>query len=172
MRIADITMEALLKKGGLANEQEIAALKKEAETSRRPLQELVIQEELIKEIDLTEAYGKYIDIPFVHIESTDIPSEVLYKIPERIARQYNAVLFQIDESGVHHLAMDDPDDVQAVSFIEKQLGSNLKIHIATRDNILACLENYTGDVNEKLNDVIDTQRENDADKAVYRKRNR
>ena len=57
--------------------------------------------------------------------------------------------------------MDDPDDVQATNFIEKQVGGNIRIYIASHDNILQCLENYRGDVNQELNEVIDVQREDD-----------
>ncbi|HEY1085687.1 MAG TPA: GspE/PulE family protein [Candidatus Saccharimonadales bacterium] len=155
-------MEKLLLDGGKTSVEQVTALKEEAARSRRPLQAIVVQKEIMNELDLTKAYAAYTDIPYIEINPTDIPSETLEKIPERIARQYNAVLFKIDEDGLLHLAMDDPDDVQAVNFIEKQIGDNVKIYIATHDNILACLENYSGDVNEKLNDVIDVQREDDA----------
>ena len=57
--------------------------------------------------------------------------------------------------------MDDPDDVQAVSFIEKEIGENVKIYIAPHQNILTCLENYRGDVGAELKEVIDIQREDD-----------
>src|SRR5690606_25135979 len=60
------------------------------------------------------------------------------------------------ENGVAHLAMDDPDDVQAVSFIQKEIGENIKLYVATHENILACLQNYRGDVSEELGKVIDT----------------
>jgi type IV pilus assembly protein PilB len=70
-----------------------------------------------------------------------------------------AVLFKVDEDGVHHLAMEDPDDVQAVNFIQKEIGTNSRIYIASRDNILSVLDMYRGDVNKELNEVIDVQRE-------------
>ncbi|HPQ82694.1 MAG TPA: GspE/PulE family protein, partial [Candidatus Saccharimonas sp.] len=104
---------------------------------------------------------EYAELPFIELDPPDIPTESLEKIPERIARQYNAVVFKIDEEGTIHLAMDDPDDVQAVSFIEKEIGTNTKIYIAPHENILLCLENYRGDVNKELNEVIDIQREDD-----------
>lgn len=162
MRIADTTMEALLKKGGTLTDEQLTELLEQAARSRRPLQEVALQKELIKEPALAEIYAEYINVPFITVEPKDIPSDVLTKIPERIARQYNAVLFKIDEDGTQHLAMDDPDDIQAVNFIEKQIGTNVKVYLATRDNILTCLENYSGDVDKKLNDVIDVQREDDA----------
>ena len=161
MRIADVTMEKLLEQGGKTSPEQLASLKEEAARSRRPLQDLVIQKEVLSEVDLTKAYADYAGIPFIELNPADIPNEVLNKIPERIARQYNAVLFKVDEDGTQHLAMDDPDDVQAVNFIEKRIGENTKLYIATHDNILACLENYAGDVGEKLEDVIDVQREDE-----------
>ena len=70
-----------------------------------------------------------------------------------------AALFTVDEDGIYHLAMEDPDDIQAVNFIQKEIGTNSKIYIATKDNILTVLDMYRGDVNKELNEVIDVQRE-------------
>ena len=166
MRISDITIEKLLERSGVATPEQIEILKEEASRSRRPLQDLVIQNELIDEKELTKAYASYADIPFVEIEPRDIPQDVLNRIPERIARQYNVVLFKIDEDGLMHLAMDDPDDIQAVDFIQKQIGENTKVYLATRNNILTALENYRGDVNKELNQVIDVQREDTGEKQI------
>lgn len=161
MRIQDDTLVKLLEQGGVATETQLAPLKEEAARQSRPLQDVVIEAKLITEVDLTKRFAEYADIPYIEIDPRDIPTEVLNRIPERIARQYNAVIFKIDEDGLVHLAMDDPDDIQATSFIEKEIGENTKIYIAPHDNILLCLENYRGDVNEELNQVIDIQREDD-----------
>lgn len=166
MRISDVTIEKLLERSGVATLEQVDVLKEEAARSRRPLQDLVVQNGLIDEKSLTKDFAKYAQIPFVEIDPAQIPRDVLNKIPERIARQYNAVLFQIDPDGLMHLAMDDPDDVQAVDFIQKEIGENTKIYLATRDNILACLENYRGDVNQELKEVIDIQREDNGEKQT------
>jgi len=161
MRIADVTIEKLLVEGGKATPEQISELKQAADSSHKPLQSLAVENKLLTAVELTKLFAAQAHIPFVEIDPRDIPSEVLNKIPERIAVQYRAVLFKIDDDGLMHLAMDDPDDVQALDFIQKEIGENTKIYIATRDNILACLENYRGDVNEQLKDVIDIQREDD-----------
>ena len=163
MRISDVTIEKLLARSGVATKEQIETIKEEGVRSRRPLQDIVINNQLMTEQTLAQTFGDYAHIPYIEIKPDDIKPEVLNRIPERIARQYNAVLFSIDEDGAMNLAMDDPDDVQAVSFIQKEIGENTKIYIATRSNILACLENYRGDVNEELNEVIDIQREDQAD---------
>ena len=163
MRISDVTIEKLLERSGVATQEQVNALKEEAGRSRRPLQELLLQHEIVDEKTLAEEFAEYANIPFIEVDPKSIPGDVLTQIPERIARQYNAILFKIDEDGLHHLAMDDPDDIQAVSFIQKEIGENTKVYLATSANILTCLENYRGDVNEELNEVIDIQREDSGD---------
>lgn len=165
MRISDAIVEKLLADYGTPMEQ-INTLREEGIRSRRSLQSLVIQNKLMDETTLTKTYANYAGIPFVEIDPKAILQDTLLKIPERIARQYSAVLFKIDEDGLMHLAMDDPDDVQAFNFIQKQIGENVKLYIATRSNILDCLENYRGDVTKELNQVIDVQREDSGEGQI------
>ena len=161
MRILNNTLVKILTRNNIATEETLKPLIEEAERSSRPLQDIVLDSKLVSETDLTKLFAQYADIPYIEVDPRNIPSEVLNRIPERIARQYNAVVFQIDEDGTMHLAMDDPDDVLATNFIEKEIGSNTKIYIAPHSTILQCLENYRGDVNQELNEVIDVQREDD-----------
>ena len=161
MQIADVTVSKRLEQGGKTSPDSLEKKKKEAEDSKRSLQKLVLEKGIMTEAELTKAFATETGTPFIELKPNDIPPEVLAKIPEKIARQYNAVLFQIDDDGTMHLAMDDPDDVQAVNFIQKQIGTNTKIYIASHDTILNCLENYAGDVGEKLSDAIDIQTEDD-----------
>ncbi len=162
MRILDDTLATLLTSHNLATEEQLAPLREEAARSSQSLQDVVLAGKIIDEAGLTKLYAEYIDVPYIEINPQDIPTDTLNRIPERIARQYNAVIFKIDEAdGTIHLALDDPDDIQATSFIEKEIGSNTKTYIASHSNILQCLENYRGDVNEELNQVIDIQRDDD-----------
>lgn len=158
MRISDITLEKLLGRANLVTPERLTTLKEEAERSKRPLQDIVLEQKISDEKTLVKAFSEYTDIPYIEIEPRKVPFDVLQLIPERVARQYMAVLFKVDETGVHHLAMEDPDDVQAINFIQKEIGTNSRIYIATKDNILAILDAYRGDVNEELNEVIEFQR--------------
>lgn len=157
MHISDGIFEKLLLKTNRFSDDDIAALKKESATSHRSLQQVVIKKELIDGPSLTKLFAAYTGIPYVELDPSQIPSDILNKIPEHIARQYNAVLFQVDADGVQHLAMEDPDDVQAVDFIQKQIGQKIKTYIASHDNIQAVLENYHGDAGKELSDVISIQ---------------
>jgi type IV pilus assembly protein PilB len=158
MRISDSIIEKLLSQAGLATPEQISILKTEAEKIHRPIHELVIDRQMTDEKSLTQAYAAYSQIEYVEIDPKEVSLDILNRIPERIARQYNAVIYKVDEDGTQHLAMEDPDDIQAVNFLQKQLGENLKIAIATKDNIASVLENYRGDVDKELAEAIDVQR--------------
>ena len=163
MRISDQTIESILKEGGVIDESQLADLKLLAERSKQTLQEAIIEQKVLSEEDLTKLISDYIGVPFVRIEPKDIPEEVLKRIPEHIARQYNVVLFEKNDDESLSLAMEDPDDVQALNFIQKEIGYNTKVFLATRSNILECLDNYRGNIDAELDEVIAVQKDSSAD---------
>jgi len=166
MRVSDNLIEKILQQGGFVSESKLANLKAEAERTEQTMQELVINQKILSDLQLTQAISEQIGVPFVAVEPKDIPDEVLKKIPEHIARQYNVVLFAEDEDGVLSLAMEDPDDVQALNFIQKEVGYNLRVFLATKHNILDCLENYRGDVDQELSEVIAIQQDSQGESQV------
>jgi type IV pilus assembly protein PilB len=159
MRISDTILETLLGRAKLVTPEQLATFKYEAARSKRPLYQIVIEQKIADEKTLVQAFSAYADVPYIELSPQTVPPQVLKLIPERVARQYMAVLFKVDEDGVHHLAMEDPDDVQAVNFIQKEIGTNSKIYIATKENIISVLDMYRDDVNKELNEVIEVQRE-------------
>lgn len=152
----------MLKQGGIASNEQLTTLIAAADQSNRPLRDVVLEQKITDEISLVKLFATYADIPYIELVPQDIPTDALTRIPERIARQYKAVVFKVDDNRVVHIAMEDPEDVQAISFISKEIGTSYRIYIATEQNILDCLELYRGDVNKELNDVIDVQREDDS----------
>jgi type IV pilus assembly protein PilB len=154
MRISDALVEKLLTDAGKVTAEQLKDLREQKEAQKKPLQDLVIQNNIASEKDLTKLYADEIDIPFVELNAKEIKHEVLRLVPERIARQYNAVLFGVEEDGANLLAMDDPDDIQAVNFLQKQLGGQIKVHVATSTNIQAALDQYRGNIGNELTKVI------------------
>ena len=154
MHIADGTLEKLLRESKKISNEDIAALKEESARSNRSMQDVAIEKRLIDDITLTKLLADDTGVPYIEIDARQIPSDILQKIPERIARQYNMVLFRVDSDGMHHLAMEDPDDVQAVDFIKKQIGQKIRTYIAPHDNIQTALSGYRGNAAEELSQVF------------------
>src|SRR4051812_17583423 len=154
MRISDSLVLDLLKESHKVNPEQLRTLQDQQRTQRKTLQDVVLQNNTLSEKELTQLYAAKIEVPFVEINPKMLRREVLNLIPEHIARQYTSVLFDVQPNGAKLLAMEDPDDVQAYNFLQKQLGSNIHVFIATRSNILAALDQYRGNIGSELTQVI------------------
>lgn len=159
MRIADSLVEKLLSKSNQLTREQLADLRQQEVAEKKPLQDLVIKNDLLSEKDLTKLYAEEIEVPFVELNAKEIKHDTLKLLPERIARQYHAVVFDVGEDGIKQVAMEDPDDIQALNFLQKQLGNSLKVHITTSSLLQAALDQYRGNISSELTKVI-------ADEAV------
>jgi type IV pilus assembly protein PilB len=153
MHISDTHVETLLDKSGLATPDQLKALRAQETTKNKSLQDIVIASGLTNEKDLTKLYAAEVDVPFIELNPKEIPRDTLQLLPERIARQYETVVFG-SEGHVKLVAMSDPDDVQALNFLQKQLGT-MRVHIATESQIQAALDVYRGtNIAGELTEVI------------------
>lgn len=154
MRIDDSLLEKFLLDGKRATKDKIAELSKQAKDEKKSLQELVTGNNLISEKDLTKLYADEIEVPLIELNPQEIKHDNLKLLPERIARQYGAVVFDIDKKGVKQVAMEDPDDIQALNFLHKQLGSDLKVFIAPASQLQTALDQYRDNISSELTKVI------------------
>lgn len=155
MQLSDSVIESLLSKSGLVTADQLTELREKEAAENESLQQVVLESGSISEKDLTKLYAAEVDVPFTEIIPKKIKKEALQLLPERIARQYNALVFDVDENGDKQLAIADPDDVQALNFLKKQLGSNVKVYVAPDSQIQLALDAYQGDnVSSELTQVI------------------
>lgn len=162
MRISDELVEKFLQRTSKITIEELATLRQQAVDGKQPLQELAIKSNFITEKDLTKLYAKEIDVPFIDLNVKDIPVEVLQQIPEKLANQYRVVVFGSEANEIKQLAMEDPDDIEAVNLLQKQLGSEIKIYLATKTNIQTALDRYRGNIGNELTKVIGKEDGEDA----------
>jgi type IV pilus assembly protein PilB len=154
MRISDAELQKLLAGSGKVSPAAIAEAVKASSQSGEPLFQVVTKRKLISEKTLVELYGRSIGVPFVSLGELKIPRPILTKIPERIAAKYQVVVFAQDPGDGYRLAMADPEDLQALDFIKKQIGSDLKIYVALPNEILAVIDQYKGSLDTEINKAI------------------
>lgn len=154
MHITDVAVDNLLETSNLVTKDQLVALHEKAAAEDKSLQDVILEDGTVSEKDLTKLYAAEIDVPFVELNPKDINRESLELLPERIAHQYKAIVFDQDENKTALVAMSDPDDVQALNFLKKQLGNNLRIYIATDSQVQTALDTYRGDVSGELTEVI------------------
>jgi len=146
MRVSDDLVEKLLTSTGKFSEEQLKSLREQEKNDKKPLQDVVVSTNTLSEKELTKLYAEEIDVPFIELNPKELHKDILKLVPERVAKQYRAVAFDVDEDGVVFVAMEDPDDVPAISFLQKQLGQPVRVHIATSSTIQSALDQY-GDTN-------------------------
>ena len=147
-------LEKFLLDGKKADKEKVAELRKQAKDRRRALQEFGVSGNLLSEKELTKLYADEIEVPFVELNPAEIKHDNLQLLSERIARQYGAVVFDTDKDGVKQVAMEDPDDIQALNFLHKELGSDLKVFITPSSQLQAALDQYRDNISNELTKVI------------------
>jgi len=162
-RIANSLVERLLKESGKVSAEQLVELTKQAAKEKKTLRDVAIKNSVISEKELTKLYADAIEVPLLELSAKDIKKETLNLLPERIARQYHAVVFDIDENNTKLVAMEDPDDIQALNFLQKQLGNNIRVYIITESQMQSALNQYVenGQLGSELTKVISGQDEGD-----------
>lgn len=169
MRVSDSLVVKLLKSTGKFTDDQLNALRLQEKNDKRPLQDVVVSTNTLSEKDLTQLYAQAIDVPFIEFVARELPKETLEIIPERVARQYRAVAFGHGDDDVVLVAMEDPDDIPAIGFLQKQIGKPVRIHIATSSTIQSALDQYSGDagsVGNEIDKVIAIQEKEVSDEIV------
>lgn len=157
MRLPDSLVEKLLEDSGKFNPDQIKKFIDQETKEKKALQDIVVDGQNLSEEELTKLYAKEIDAEFVQISDKDIKKEFLELLPERIARQYKAIIINVDDDKVISLAMENPDDIQAINFLRKQLGNNLKFYITTSSALQIALDHYRNNIGSELTKVISTE---------------
>jgi type IV pilus assembly protein PilB len=155
MRISDSLVEKLLRSTGKFTDEQLKTLRAQEASEKKPLQDIIIKNNAMSEKDLTKLYATEIDVPFVELNPRELKRDVLKLLPERIAGQYRAVVYDVDKDGIKLLALEDPDDIQTLNFLRKQLGSDIKVHVTCASMIQGALDQYRGgSISTELTKVI------------------
>jgi type IV pilus assembly protein PilB len=169
VRIPDAAVREIIKRTDKLDQDKLEALVEQATTEKASLQDLAIRSNIISETELTEEYAKDIGVPFVDINVKDLDREILKQLPENIAKLYHMVVFAgsvDDKDEPRQVAMEDPDDLQAVDVLHKLFGQNVKIFTATRLNVLAALDQYRGNIGSEITKVITESEEDDEESTA------
>jgi type IV pilus assembly protein PilB len=111
--------------------------------SGKPIQDLLISKKLVAPVDLTKAKAQILKIPFITLAKTAISPEVIQYLPEAVTRRYNVFPFNFDpKENRLSVAMEDPTNLQVISFIEKKTGFKVVPFFAVETDIKKAIESY------------------------------
>ncbi len=81
----------------------------------------------VSEQNLTEAKAKLLGIPFIDLESTSFSPQALAFVPRAVAERFSVVPFMYDDKiKTLSIAMGNPVDLDALSFVRQKTGLTVK----------------------------------------------
>jgi len=155
-------VEDILFEQGKLTKDNLSVIKLEAINTGKSSEQVLLSRNLVNLNDLAQARGALLGIEFINPNNKPIPTDILGKIPEPVARRYNLIPFAFDTaSNTLSVAMADPLDLQVIEFIERKSNANIKSFISTPELITAAIstaysQSLTTQVSQALEDVTGT----------------
>jgi len=126
-----------------------------AKKGNQKIENVLVTEGVIDANTLSQKYAETIGVPFIDLTRISVRKDLLFQIPERIAKSNNVVIFDETDEGIK-IAMVDPEDLQTIEFIKKQIpGKRLQIYLATSKGMLSVLKQYKKGLQAEFNEIID-----------------
>ncbi len=116
---------------------------------------------IVSESQLTQAKAKLLGVTFVSLENVSFSPQALSFVPQSVAIRFNLIPFAFDdETKMLSVAMHNPADLDAVSFVQQKTGLFIKSFSATTTEIQKAIkEQYrqelVGEVGQALQETED-----------------
>lgn len=146
-------VEKFLKQSGHYSKKFVEELYEKAKKQQKKIEIILVQEKLATPNSLVLFYSSLINIPFIDLSKQDISIQTLKFVPEPLARRKRVISFAKTPK-VLKIAMEDPEDLQTIDFIQKKVQMPIKVYLTTTNNITKILEKYHQEVKQKLEKMM------------------
>lgn len=128
-------LDILVQKGVITQQQADVVTYQNINTGRS-IEDVLQQQQLGTELEVTQAKAEFYRIPFVDLQTTGVSPEALTKLPESVAKLYSMFPFAFDRNlNQLSVAMLNPLDLNAIDFAEKKSNCKIIPYIATPGDI-------------------------------------
>lgn len=147
--------EVLLSEHLITPEQYEEAKSKSA-SENRTVEDILFSSNLVTEEKIAEAKAKVLGIPFVSLSETTFSPVALSFIPRAVAERFFLIPFLYDEKTKSlSIAMSNPVDLDAASFVKQKTGLNIKTFAATASDVVkAIAEQYRQELTSEVGQAI------------------
>jgi len=146
------TVADILYNENLITKEQLNQIKFEAANSRKSVEDVLIQKNVVDEASIAKARSIMYGVPFIDLMKLDISRESLNLLPLDTLRNYLLVPFDVDANNVK-VAMSNPLDIQAIRFLEQKIGKKISTYITTKNQVNYILDNR---FNEQLDTNVNT----------------
>jgi type IV pilus assembly protein PilB len=124
--------------------------------ARVPLQEAVIEKDVVTDERLGQLIANTINLPFISLSKISIPENVFRIVPERLARKQKVISFAKDSDGVK-VAMSDPKNNPLLEMIAKKTRLRVTPYFATERDIQNALQVYRKDLKQSFDELLKSE---------------
>lgn len=101
----------------------------------------ITSQKIVAPEKLTEAKAKSLGIPFISLENTSFSPQALAFVPRAVAERFKLIPFLFDEkTKVLSVAMANPVDLDAISFVQQKTGLSVKSFSAPPSEITMAID--------------------------------
>lgn len=154
MNITSKKLKEILTTSGYVTEEDFEAAEKEAQDFNKDIVDVLTFKGLITEELLGKLTAKNLGFPFASIRNKIISREVLDLIPEKVAHSYKMIPFKHEENQLH-LAMEDPNNFEAIEFTKRKTGLEIVPHFITSADLAKAFGQYKKDIKVEFEEIIE-----------------
>ncbi len=119
---------------------------------------------VVNEDKLSETKARLLGVPYISMDATSFSPQALGLVPEAVVQRFNLIPFAYDErSRTLSIAMANPVDLDALSFVRQKTGLNIKAFAASPRGVKQAIDmqykqQLVGQVGEALKETEDVNK--------------
>lgn len=149
--------------------EQLSQVRQQQLQSNVSYEQILLKDQLVTELEITKAKAKLNNVPLAEISETSVSPEALNLVGEGVAKRYQALPIGYDkENQILKIAMADPLDLSATSFLKQKTGMNLELYYAVPSELeRALIERYSQDISSEVTQALE-QSDRPSDQVVQR----
>ncbi len=142
-----------MREQGILTDEHVASIVEEHERSGKSVRGIVLDMGLMEEDQLLEIIAGHLGASVINLPATDIPPDVIHRVPASVARMYNICPVTMTQSSLEIAVSDiiSPEVMDELMFV---LTCDVSFCVAREDDIRTCINQFYGDDGGAVNDML------------------
>lgn len=153
MNLQSEALKKILVESGYVSSTDFDDALKTATELGKNIIDVLIFRGFIDEETVGKLVAKHFGVAYANIRRVTIPQEVLGLLPEKLARVYRIIPFG-KEGSVLKLAMENPENFEALEFAKRQTGLKIEPYYVTKDDLTKALGQYKREIKSDFEKII------------------
>lgn len=155
------TIADLLFADHLLTEEQYKEAKVKSASEGKTVDDVILEMHIVPEDKLTEVKAKVLNVPFISLANASFSPQALSLLPRAVVERFNLIpFFYDDKTKTLSIAMSNPVDLEALSFIRQKTGLTVKSFAATKAEVDASIsqqyrQELVGEVGDALKETED-----------------